>query len=142
MVGWCRCGGIGWLLDLIEEHRPALEYDWRARFHLPLTVVGTPEMTFGEACRLVAELAQEPDSHTAAALGGWSHPWSWEAAAVADLWDLTAGIHTAKGAHPTMPRPWPTTTSGTRKGNAGGRTPDEIRAELARMSGRRIGDGK
>lgn len=127
-------GGIRWLLDLIEEHRPALEYDWRTRFGLPLTAVGTAAMSWGEACRLVGELAAEPSSHTAAALGGWSHPWSWEATAVADLWELTAGLHTAKGKEsPDYPRPWPKPHTGRRRGNAAGRTPEQMRDLLDRL---------
>ncbi len=40
MDGRRERGGILRLLELIEEHRGALEFAWRARFGLPLTAVG------------------------------------------------------------------------------------------------------
>lgn len=94
-------------------------------------------MSWGEAYRLVGELASDPTSHTAAALGGWEHPFSREAALLADLFDLTHLAHASdKGPRPKpYPRPWPRTDV-VRRGSTVGHTPDEIRAELARMSGR------
>lgn len=67
MAGGGEPPGILTLLELIEEHRSAFEYDWRTRFGLALAAV--PEvMDWGEAWRLTLELAREPESHVAAAI--------------------------------------------------------------------------
>lgn len=134
MVGWCRGGGIGWLLDLIEEHRPALEYDWRTRFGLPLTCVGGDAMTFGEACRMVDQLARDPSSRTAASLAGWDHPWTWEAAVLADLFDVTAAAWSSKPGKP-YPRPWPRSGGERHRPDVSGMTREQVVAALARMRG-------
>lgn len=135
MARWGRPGGILGLLDLIEERRAQLEYDWRTRFALPLTVVGSDAMTYGEAWRLVGILAGDPTSQLSASAAGWDHPWSHEAALLADLWDLTVAANTSgKSRREPYPRPWPTTGTATRtRGDAGGRSPDEVRAILASM---------
>lgn len=128
-------GGILGLLDLIEEHRGPLEYDWRTRFGLPLAGVGR-DMSFGEAWRLVRILLGDPSSQVAAAAMRWEHPWSREAAVLADLFDLTVAANTRKPARDTYPRPWPVTGADARRlGDAAGRTPEQIRAELARRRG-------
>ena len=50
-------------------------------------------------------------------------------ALLADLWDLT---YKATGAKKpvTYPRPWPAPVTTRQKGNAAGRTPDEVKALL------------
>lgn len=107
MAGDRRCvpGGIGELLELIEEHRGAFEYDWRTRFGLPLTVVGGWEMSYGEAYRLTKELAVEPGSRVFAAVSGWAYPMSREALVTADLIDVIARAMFQR-VHTTYPRPW------------------------------------
>jgi hypothetical protein len=132
---WCRRPGILWLLDLIGEHRAALEYDWRTRFGLPLAAVGSDAMTYGEAARLVTELFRDPSAHTSSAVAGWDHPWSWAAVVGADLYDLTLTVNSRKGAkREPYPRPWPLSKrDARRRGDAAGRDPDEVRALLARM---------
>ena len=140
MGGWCGHGGIRWLLDLIEEHRGPLEYDWRTRFGLPLHEVGRA-MSWGEAYRLVGELADEPSSHTAAAMAGWQHPWPREAALLADMWDLTATAHSGKRAPTPYPRPWRRAPRGERHvPDVAGRSREDVRAILEQMSGRRLAD--
>jgi hypothetical protein len=120
---------------LIDAHRGAFEYDWRARFSLPLTVVGK-SMTWGEAGRLTQELAGEPSSRVCAAIGGWDHPTTWEALAVLNLFDLTHQIAWAqgggKGQRPKPhSRPWPTTKTGRHKAKPDASlTQDEIIAAL------------
>lgn len=96
------------LLRTIREHRGAFEYDWRARFGLRLDVPGS--MTYGEAWRLTQVLLGDPSSHVAAAVAGWDHPWSWEALALADLYDAFVAVNTPKkkqSAIKKYPRPWP-----------------------------------
>lgn len=126
-------GGIRRLLELIEEHRAPLEYDWRAVFGLPLSSIGR-SVSWGEAVRLVDELAADPATHTAAALAGWAHPWSREAALLADLFDLTLAVN-AKNPKP-YPRPWVQQGDDRKRiGDASKFSQAEIREELARMRG-------
>lgn len=80
-------GGIAGLVQLIERHRGAFEYDWRTRFGLPLSAV--PEfMDWGEALRLVKILGADPSSQIGAAVSGWEFAATWEYLAIADLIDL------------------------------------------------------
>jgi hypothetical protein len=71
---------------LTDAHRPALEYDWRARFNMSLDSVGS-SMSYGEAVRLSGVLAADPSSHLAASLAGWKAPRSFEWLVLADLFD-------------------------------------------------------
>lgn len=92
------------LVRLMAKHRGAFEYDWRARFGLPLTVVGRA-MTWGEAVRLTQVLAADPASAVCAALNEWDYPLSREAIALADLFDLQH-ITKSKRKPPPYTRPW------------------------------------
>jgi hypothetical protein len=89
---------------LIDAHRGAFEYDWRARFHLPLTVVGK-SMSWGEALRLARFLTIDPASAVAAALAGWSFPATREALALMDLYDAHEAGRVGRKAR-KYPRPW------------------------------------
>lgn len=107
---WGDAGGIAALADLIDTHRGAFEYDWRARFHLPLRAIGRG-MSYGEALRLTERLAVDPESHVGAALAGWDAPTSRATLALMDLYDLQHQVAWAqgggKGARPKpYPRPW------------------------------------
>lgn len=111
---------------MIDAHRGAFEYDWRARFHLPLSVVGK-SMSWGEAIRLAEVLAADPSSQMAAALAGWEHPVSREDITLRDLYDLQHMSKAKKRPKP-YPRPW---AKERRRLGAGTRlTPDELRAIL------------
>ncbi|MPZ66165.1 MAG: hypothetical protein GEU83_11840 [Pseudonocardiaceae bacterium] len=108
--GGCAGPGIRALLDLIGEHPQALSYDWRVRFGLPLEAIFDGRMTYAEAWRLTTELAADPTSRVAAAINGWDHPFSQEAAILADLFDVTVAANTEpKRRNQTRPypRPWP-----------------------------------
>lgn len=118
-------GGIAGLLGLIASHRGAVEYDWRTRFGLALSDIGT-RITLTEAARITHELTSEPTSHTYAAVAGWSHPWSPEARLLADLFDAY-GLGRFKKPKP-YPRPWD--AQPTRKGRTGGRSRAEVVAIL------------
>lgn len=99
-------GGIVALAGLIDAHRAAFEYDWRARFGLPLNVVGK-SMPWGEAVRLTAKLSADPSSWVAASREGWAYPFSREAMVLADLFDLQHKSKTKRGkAKPHPIRPW------------------------------------
>lgn len=117
------------LLDASELHRGAIEYDWRARFGVqfdPPHAIGWCEST-----RLFFELLKDPGSHTAAAIGEWSHPASRELLGLLDLFDLHRQINhdPKKGNFKPSPRPWPDPNK-KRIGKAT-RPQAEIRAALA-----------
>lgn len=63
-------------------------------------------MSWGEAVRLTQILADDPASRIAAALSGHKRPWTYEWAALVDLFDLTQNAHRFKNPKP-YPRPWP-----------------------------------
>jgi len=63
-------------------------------------------MPWGEAWRLTQVLADDPSSHVAAAVAGWTHPATREWLALADLVDVYVGAHARKGSTATYPRPW------------------------------------
>jgi hypothetical protein len=122
------CGGILGLLDLIEEHRGALEYDWRTRCPgVPDGLSSVPErMGWGEALRLVRILRADPGSMLAAAIEGWDYPFPRGEAMQADLYDLQFAKTGAKNRKP-YPRPYkPDDGSKKRRGNAAGRTRAEV----------------
>lgn len=111
---------------MIDAHRGAFEYDWRARFHLPLSVVGR-SMSWGEAIRLSALLARDPASQVAAAVAQWEHPISREDITLRDLYDLQHTSKAKKRPKP-YPRPW---SKERRRFGAGTRlSPEQLRAIL------------
>lgn len=128
-----RDGGIFGLLDLIEERRGALEYDFRTRFHIDLSTLPDP-MGWDEAARLVTILRADPSSMLAAAVEGWDHPVSREVAVLMDLWDLEAAKTGAKRP-PTYPRVWKAAREVAQSGDAAGRTPEEVKALLREKFG-------
>ena len=122
-------GKILGLLDLIEEHRAAVEYDFRSRFHLGLDAI-TVDVGWGEAIRLVGILRADPSSALAAAMEGWDHPISREALILMDLFDLDMAVNAGKKKPKPYPRPWKQKTNVQKHGNVGGRTRAEIVAIL------------
>lgn len=127
-------GGIAELVETIDEHRGALEYDWRTRFHLPLTIVGEA-MTWGEAVRLFHELVRDPSSRTFAAVAGWDHPITREWAVLVSLHD-----HYTR-ANFRDPKPWPTPWATAPSDVVGAAseqvlTQEQIDIVLRRMAGR------
>lgn len=134
MAGGGEPGGILGLLDLIEEHRAALRYDWRARFGLGLDAV--PDVIgWGEALDLVRVLRSDPSTQLAAALEGWSHPLDRVGWMLADLIDVQGASKAGKKWKP-YPRPFanhgervpgkPWEKTGGRAGDVGGRTRAEV----------------
>lgn len=91
----CRCepGGTLALLELIEEHRGAFEYDWRTRFQLPLSSLPVA-MGWDEALRMTLILRRDTTSQVAVAVEGWQHPISRDALAILDLYDATIAVNT------------------------------------------------
>lgn len=121
-------GGSWGLLGILREYRAAVEYDISTRLsgRCPrgLRSVGDT-ITLAELARLVYLIRSDPSSALAAAIEGWDHPVSREAAILMDLWDLTA-IATGTKKPPRYERPWATPRETSRHGNAAGRTPEEV----------------
>lgn len=125
-------GGILQLLDLIEEHRGAIEYDFRSRFQIGAHEIGG-EIGWGEALRLVRILRSDPSSMLATAVEDWEYPFSREAAIFADLYDLE---HAKAGVKQRKPYPRPFKTKGRSQtwGKTGGRSREQI-VEILRAHG-------
>lgn len=121
--GWREPGGIAALVELIDAHRGAIEYDWRVRFHLPLSVVGE-SMTYGEAFRLLQVLLRDTSAAITAAVAGWESPVSQESLLLMDLFDLRHSIAISKKAPPHPGRPQP------KRGTVAGRPATEVLAIL------------
>jgi len=115
---------------LIDEHRGAFEYDWRTRFHLPLSSLPT-SMDWGEAYRLTLALAGDPSSHVSASVSGWKYALSAESIVLRDLYDLQHQSKTTKKPKP-YPRPWDTATQAIGKGTS--MTPEEYHALRTRLA--------
>lgn len=93
------------LLRIAQEHRPALEYDWRARFGLMFDPGGTT--SWGESIRLCQVLLGDSTSQVAASVAGWAYPASREHLALADLYDVTVRANSKRHAKVNAyPRPW------------------------------------
>lgn len=128
-------GGIWGLLGLIRDHRGAVEYDFRQRFGLGLRDIGD-RLSASEAARLAVILRADPSSMIAAAIEGWGYPISRETTAILDLYDLEHAKASNK-ARPHPGRPWLSieTTTTVRRGDTGGRTPEEIKRILREQFG-------
>lgn len=122
-------GGIFGLLGLIAQHRGAVEYDLRHRFHLGLRDVGSTVSMF-EVARLVVILRSDPSSAIAAAMEGWDHPISREALILMDLFDLDMAVNAGKKKPKPYPRPWKQKGVTQKHGNTGGRSRAEVVAIL------------
>jgi hypothetical protein len=96
--------GILTLLNLVEEHRGAFEYDWRTRFGCAFNPPHTT--SWGESYRLMLVLSTDPSSAVAAAVAGWAHPVTREWAVLADTYDAFVAANTRKGHAKKYPRPW------------------------------------
>lgn len=120
-------GGISRFLGLIRDHRGAVEHDWRTRYGVPLSEVGT-SMSLDEAARLAVGLALDPSSHICAAASGWKYPMSNEAMVLADLFDAFARAN-FKNPKP-YPRPWVVAGSTTEHRGETELTQDEVIAAL------------
>lgn len=121
-------GGILELLDLIEEHRAALRYDWRTRFHLGLDCL--PEtMGWDEALDHIRTLRADPSSQFAASLEGWDFPLERIGWTLAHMSDVLEAAHLKK---PSGHNPRPIKAQDNRKkwGDVGGRTRAEVVAIL------------
>lgn len=86
-------------------------------------------MSLTTAARQVQIIRSDPSSALAAAIEGWDHPISREAAILMDLWDLEyAKSGTKKPSR--YPRPYVVKGEQVQRGKAGGRTPEEVKELL------------
>lgn len=102
-------GGIVRLLDVVEEHRAALRFDFRDRFGLSLDDAGDG-YTFGEAIDLALELLDEQGTRSHAAVRGWAYALSTTEQMLQHLVEMYAAWHrdTKKQPQPvTFGWPWP-----------------------------------
>ena len=100
-------GKIFAFVGLIHQHRGALEYDWRTRFHLGVDQVGDARlMSWGEAARLLEVLRVDPSSQVHRVVNGWefavSREWllGWE-----QHWAVVQA-NFSNAARLKIPRPW------------------------------------
>lgn len=102
-------------------------FDWRTRFHLPLSALFTGEMSWAEAISLTRGLMSDPSSHVATAFLRWEHPMSREAFILADVHDRITQAHFKN------PKPYPRPTD-RNVGRSKRPTISQaaVRAELAR----------
>ena len=90
-------------------------------------------MTWGEARRLIAILRADPSTALAASMEGWKHPITRESLALADLIDLQGRSKAGKKWKPYT-RPWEAKGETTQRGNAAGRSPEQV-IEILRQFG-------
>lgn len=87
-------------------------------------------MTLAEAARHAVTLRADPSSAIAAAIEGWDHPISREALVLMDLFDLEHSVNSKKTPKPHHGRPWASKGEVKRRGNAAGRTHEQVRQIL------------
>lgn len=77
------------LVGLVDQHPDELEFDLRHWFPgTGLRHITGGDLSLRESCAMVFGLLGEPESHTAAALNGWSAPMSKSGLILADIFDL------------------------------------------------------
>lgn len=90
-------------------------------------------MGWSEAIDLIRIIRADPSSQLVASIEGWSHPLSREGWMLADLIDIQGSKALGKkwNLYPRPTKP----TEATRRGNAAGRDPEEIKAILRTQFG-------
>ncbi len=126
-------GGSWALLTVLRDYRGAVEYDFRTKFHRGLRIIGE-DMSLAEAARHVKRWLADPSSAVGAEVGSLEHPVSRELLVLMDIWDLEAAKSGAKRP-PIYPRPWKQATQTKTRGDAAGRTPDQVKAMLKEQFG-------
>lgn len=116
MDGRYQPGGIITVVELIDDHTAAFVYDFRQRFGLGLSDLGST-VPWLEVLYLVSVLIRDPSSWLSTAINRWDHPISYEWAALAATYDLHAQVHSKRKPKP-YPRPWGNSDKGKRKGTA------------------------
>jgi hypothetical protein len=91
------------------------------------------DIGWGEALDLIRILRSDPASMLAAAVEGWDYPLSRTDAILADMWDLSYAKAGAKKQE-RYPRPFKDPARLKRRGNAAGRTREQV-IEILRAHG-------
>jgi len=102
------------VVGLLDDHTAAFVYDFRARFGLGLSDLGTV-VPWTEVVYLVSILLRDPSSWLQVAVNKWHHPVTYEWAAHAATYDLLAQVNSKRKPKP-YPRPWAENNKGSRKG--------------------------
>lgn len=129
---WPQAGGIGGVVAELRDHGDAIQADLlRAGWHLR-------ELTLAELSSWIRHPAR--DSSHARALLGTDYEWTLETQLLAGVHDRLAEANWQRG-NGKGPRPKPIPRPGVEQGKrhfggSAGRSPDEMKAELARMAGR------
>lgn len=127
MAGRRFRGGICGLLDLIEEHRAALRYDWRTRFGRSLDESVPSDIGWDEALDLVRILRSDPSSMLAAGVEGWDQPHSHTDLILMRQYELTQAAAGAKRPQPYPAAPWARPDKGPKRfGDTAGRSREEV----------------
>lgn len=103
MVAGSILGGILWLFELIEEHRPEFAFDFRTKFNLSIEDLGKT-YTYREAFLLTAVLMRDTTSWVQAAVNEWRFPASPEWIMQVQSFDAFVAVN-SKNPKPT-PMPW------------------------------------
>jgi hypothetical protein len=90
------------------------------------------DVGWDEAVRLVRVMRADPSSAMAAALAGWDYPQTTEATVLKQLYDMTR-IASGDKKWDGYPQPWPTPRETRSRGDAAGRTPEQVK-ELLRQA--------
>lgn len=131
MAGGRFRGGICGLLDLIEEHRGALRYDWRTRFGRGLDESVPADIGWDEALDLVRILRSDPSSRIAAAAEGWDQPHAPGDLIAMRQFELTQAAAGVKKPQPYPTAPWASKNTSTQRfGKTDGRSREEVVAIL------------
>jgi hypothetical protein len=108
-------GGTCRLLELIEEHRAEITYDFRSRFNLSVLDIGG-SVSFHEAALLVSILLRDTSSWLCASYNKWDYPVSREWIVAAHTYDLLSMVNSGKG---KKPKPYPTPMKNLNKQRVG-----------------------
>jgi hypothetical protein len=98
---------------LLEDHKPAFVYEFRARFNLGLRDLGV-SVPWDEVVYLVAVLLRDPTSWLQTSVNQWDHPISYDWAVQVATYDMLAQVNSKRKPKP-YPRPWKSNST-TRKG--------------------------
>lgn len=92
---------------MVEEHRPALAYDFRHSFGLSIHEIGK-SLGYGEAVDLVEQLLHEQGSHVSMSLHGWDYPASRSDIQLMAVFAKLVNMNQPEGSTPFSPAwPWP-----------------------------------
>jgi len=100
-------GGISALITIIDEHKPALRYDFRHYLGLSLDKVILDPTHWGVVRDYVLEIARETGSHLYANAAGWTLAGSQADVANILLSEWYYNVNRAEKSEPVdLPKPW------------------------------------